>query len=72
MPLAPRPRPPVIPSRVDYGRTCGTYYVADVYRGSGMERVPRGTIKWLRVIEAPPKRNQTGPMWNMDTYQAPA
>lgn len=72
MPLAPRPRPPVIPARVDYSRSTGTYYVADVYRGSGMERVPRGTIQWLRVIEAPPKRNQTGPMWNMDTFQAPA
>jgi hypothetical protein len=46
--------------------------VADVYRGTGMERVPRGAIKTLRVVEAPPKRNWTGPMWNMDTYQAPA
>ena len=72
MPLAPRPRPPVIPPRVDYAQRSGTYYVADVYRGSGMERVPRGAIKWLRVVEAPPKRNQTQAMWNMDTFQRPA
>ncbi len=72
LPLAPRPRPPVIPPQVDYARSTGTFFVADVYRGTGMERVPRGTIKTLRIVEAPPKRNWTGPMWNMDTFQAPA
>lgn len=72
MPLAPRRRPTAIPSRVDYAQTTGTCYVADVYRGSGMERVARGTIKWLRVVEAPPKRNWTPRMWDRDTNQAPA
>lgn len=72
LPLAARPRPPVIPPQVDYTKNTGTFFVADVYRGTGMERVPRGSIKKLRVVEAPPKRNWTGPMWNMDTYQAPA
>ena len=72
LPLAARPRPPVIPPQVDYTKNTGTFFVADVYRGTGMERVPRGTIKTLRVVEAPPKRNWTGPMWNMDTFQAPA
>lgn len=72
LPLAPRRQPPVVPPQVDYAADTGTFYVADVYRGTGMERVPRGTIKRLRVVEAPPKRNWTGPMWNMDTYQAPA
>jgi hypothetical protein len=71
MPLTPRRRPPAIPSRVNYARTSGTCYVADVYRGSGMERVPRGTVRWLRVIEAPPKRNWTPRMWDRDTNQAP-
>lgn len=72
MPLAPRRRPPVAPPRVDYAKNTGTFLVVDVYRGTGMERVPRGTIKALRIVEAPPKRNWTGPMWNMDTFQAPA
>jgi len=71
LPLVPRRRPPVIPSRVDYARTTGTCYVADVYRGSGMEQVARGTVRWLRVIEAPPKRNWTPRMWDRDTNQAP-
>jgi hypothetical protein len=72
MPLVPRPRPSAIPSRVDYAKTMGTFYVADVYKGFGMERVPRGSVKWLRVIEAPPKRNWTRSMWDRDTNQAPA
>jgi len=74
MPLAPRSRPPAVTAKVDWGRDVGTFYVADVYRGSGMERVTRGTIKTLRVIEAPPKRFWTRPghHWHVDTHQAPA
>lgn len=72
LPLAARPRPPVLPPQVDYAQPTGTFFVTDVYRGTGLEQVPRGTIKKLRVVEAPPKRNWTGPMWNMDTFQAPA
>ena len=72
MPLASRPRPPVIPARVDYAKSVGTFYVSDVYRGSGMDQAPRGAIKWLRLVEAPPKRNWTEPMWDVDTNQAPA
>ncbi|MDR2382808.1 MAG: hypothetical protein LBD76_02865 [Prevotellaceae bacterium] len=37
-----------------------------------METVQRGTIKTLRVIEAPPKRFWTKPMWEGDTFQRPA
>lgn len=74
MPLAPRPRPPVVTARVDQDGDVGTFYVADIYRGTGMERVPRGTIKTLRVVEAPAKRFWTRPghHWHVDTHQAPA
>lgn len=72
MPLTPRPRPPVLPSRVDATRATGVYYVADVYRGTGMEAVPRGTVKKIRVIEAPPKRFWSQEHWHIDTHQAPA
>lgn len=72
MPLASRSRPPVIPSEVDWPKATGTFYVADVYQGSGMERVPRGTIKTIRVVEAPPKRFWTRQHWHVDTHQAPA
>ncbi len=72
MPLAARSRPPVIPSRIDLTQDSGTFYVKDVYQGTGMEGVPRGTIKWIRVVEAPPKRFWTSSLWHIDTHQAPA
>ncbi len=63
MPLGPRPRPAIIPSRVDLSKDEGYFYVADVYQGSGMERIPRGTIKRLAVVESPEKRFWTGPSY---------
>ena len=72
MPIAPRPRPPVIPARVRLGQEAGYFYVQDVYRGGGMENVPRGTIRFIRVVEAPPKLFWTHTNWNVDATQAPA
>ncbi|HEY3320422.1 MAG TPA: NPCBM/NEW2 domain-containing protein [Planctomycetota bacterium] len=50
VPLAPRSKPPVRPSLVDYRKTSATYYMQDVYTGPGLAGIPRGTIKKLRVI----------------------
>ena len=50
VPLAPRPRPPVLPSRVDTSRSDGLVYLQDVYAGPGLAGVPRGTVKSLRLI----------------------
>jgi hypothetical protein len=72
MPLISRKRPPNRPDVIDLSKTTGTFFVADVYQGSGMENIPRGTIKTLRVIEAPPKRFWTYPLWEGDTLQRPA
>jgi hypothetical protein len=71
MPLAPRARPPVIPSRIDPAEKDGAFYVADVYVGSGMDRIERGTIKSLRVVESPEKRFWTHTLWNGSGTQAP-
>jgi hypothetical protein len=71
-PLRPRPLPPVIPDQIDLAAKTGTFYVSDIYKGTGMERVTRGTIKTLRVVEAPAKRHWTGPIWEADTFQRPA
>ncbi|MCX6909553.1 MAG: hypothetical protein NTY01_16130, partial [Verrucomicrobia bacterium] len=49
-PLASRPKPPLRPSVVDYRKTAGTYYMQDIYAGPGLEGVPRGLIKRLRVV----------------------
>jgi hypothetical protein len=69
MPLAPRPRPPAIPSRIDLTQREGLFYVQNVYVGFGMERVEPGTIKSLRVVESPEKRFWTGPAWDGGTGQ---
>jgi hypothetical protein len=72
MPLAPRVVPPVIPSRIDRTKEEGYFYISDVYRGTGMEQVPRGSVKRLRVVESPEKRFWTTPAWNGGTgTQAP-
>jgi len=72
MPLRARARQPIVPEKIDFAAKTGTFYVTDVYKGTGMERVPRGSIKTLRVVEAPAKRYWTGPLWEADTLQRPA
>ena len=66
VPLAPRGRPAVVPDRVDLAQTHGAFYVEDVYAGEGLARVPRGSVKALRVVEAPPKR--TFPQWQIGDW----
>jgi len=72
MPLGPRPRPPVIPSHRDFDHQEGYFYVHDVYQGTHMQGVQRGTVKFLRVVESPEKRFWTGPAWNGQGQEAPA
>ncbi len=50
MPLAPRPRPPVIPDRSVKGRKTCSVHIADIYAGEGLKGVPRGTVKKLRLF----------------------
>jgi len=74
-PIAPRAKPPVIPSRVDLTKTTGIMYVNDIYLGDGdeMKSVKRGAIKWLRIIEAPDKQyfDERG-NWSIDAAQVTA
>ena len=56
MPLRARVRPPVLPARetpVAAESAPARLFVSDVYRG--LEGVPRGTVKYLRVMEQIPK-----------------
>ncbi len=71
MPLKGRPRPPMIPERCDLAAGEGTFYVADVYEGTHMEGVERGSVKWLRVVESPEKRHWSPGSWNGQGYTAP-
>ena len=72
MPLGPRPRPPVIPTRRDFENKTGTFYVQDVYQGTHMAGVQRGEVKWLRVVESPEKRFWTRSGWNGQGFEGPA
>jgi len=50
VPLRPVRRPPVIPDRVDLTRRDAIVQLSDVYRGPGLEGVPRGTVRRLRLF----------------------
>gem|GEM_PF-1386225 len=48
--LSARPVPTPRPSPVDYRQATGTFYLQDIHIGPGLQGVPRGTIKKLRVV----------------------
>ena len=50
IPLQPRPKPPVIPDKVDRSRDDAAVYMANVYSGPGLEGIPKGAVKELRVF----------------------
>jgi hypothetical protein len=56
MPLAPNPRPALIPSRRDYGDGDGFFYIQNVYEGTHTRGIKPGTIKAVHVVEALSKR----------------
>ena len=70
-PLAPHPRPPVIPTRRDYKNADGYVYVQNVYEGTHMKDVKPGSVKFLRVVESPEKRYWTEPGWGGQGVERP-
>ncbi|HUW61875.1 MAG TPA: SUMF1/EgtB/PvdO family nonheme iron enzyme [Candidatus Bathyarchaeia archaeon] len=50
IPVKPSPRPPVIPDKVKPGNPDAAVYLADVYAGPGLQGIPRGAVKALRVF----------------------
>jgi formylglycine-generating enzyme required for sulfatase activity len=50
VPLARRPKPPVIPDKVQPENPHALVYLEDVYSGPGLQGVPRGTVKALRLF----------------------
>jgi len=71
MPLTARTRPPQIPSRRNVESVEGTFYIQDVYQGTHLQDVKRGTVKSLRVVEAPEKRTWSAGKWFGQGYMAP-
>ena len=70
-PLSVRFKPPVITELRNYKNQTGQFYVQNVYEGTHMKGVEHGAVKYLRVIESPPKLNWTAKAWNGQGQQAP-
>ena len=71
IPIATRKRPPIQPDRRDFKGAHGLVHLQNVYRGTHMEGVRPGSIKYLRVIESPPKKTWSGGSWGGQGYEAP-
>ncbi len=69
MPLAPRPKPPVLPAQAsaDAAGDTGAFYLQDVYRST--QDIPRGTIRRLRVNELIPQPTQRVPYSSRVTFE---
>ncbi|MGQ9576040.1 MAG: SUMF1/EgtB/PvdO family nonheme iron enzyme [Thermoguttaceae bacterium] len=50
VPVKKRPRPPILPDRVDLKRKDALVYLSDVYAGPGLRGIPRGAVKSLRLL----------------------
>lgn len=71
MPIAPRTRPPLLPSRRTFDQQPGYLYVQNVYLGTHMQGVKPGAVKKIRIVEAPEKRAWTAGKWYGQGFQAP-
>ena len=50
VPLAKTSRPPALPDRIDPASDNAVVYIDDIYAGEGLNGVPRGAVKKLRVL----------------------
>jgi hypothetical protein len=66
VPLRTRPIPPIIPSVSQPGAATATILLTDVYRG--LEEIPRGTIKYVRVCEQVPRSWDARRYWDGDEH----
>lgn len=69
--VGPRFKPNAIPSMRNFEDKNGCFYVQNVYEGTHMAGVEKGTVKYLRVIESPEKRTWTAHGWGGQGEQAP-
>jgi hypothetical protein len=45
------PQPAIIPDRIDITKADASVLLTDIYQGPGLEGIPRGTVRKLRVVE---------------------
>lgn len=72
IPIRPHPRPQVLPSVTDPSRQKGTFYVQDVYTGTHMQGVERGSVEYLRVVQVGDKHTWTPADWAGQGVEPPA
>jgi len=65
IPLRKTPRPPVIPDQVDLKKDETFVLINDIYMGSGLSGVPRGTVKNLRLYRYEFGPRQAGGHYSM-------
>ena len=51
VPLGHRPQVATLAEEIDFNSKTATYHVRDVYQGTGLAGVARGTAKWIRVVK---------------------
>jgi hypothetical protein len=71
MPLASRLKPGVIPARRKFNNEPGYFYLVNAYEGTHMKGVKEGAVKYLRVVESPPKKFWSHPAWGGQGQHAP-
>lgn len=64
VPLRARPQGHVRPDLVKHDADTGTILISDVYQGPGMQGIPRGTAKALRVVEVRYRAATVGVSYN--------
>ncbi|MGL6227384.1 MAG: LamG-like jellyroll fold domain-containing protein [Thermoguttaceae bacterium] len=71
IPLVPREKPRIITDMTDRNKITGNFFVHDVYEG--MPEVPRGSLKWLRVVEETSRVSESpGGTWMNQTFSISA
>jgi formylglycine-generating enzyme required for sulfatase activity len=65
IPVIKRPAPPVIPDKVDPARKDAIVYLQDIYEGPGLNGIPRGTVKALRLFSYTFSYNNVGGLYGV-------
>jgi len=65
-------KPAALADKVNYSKTTGTFLVMNVYEGTHMKGVKPGSVKYLRVVDNPPKMNWTKSAYGGQGTQSPA
>ena len=61
----------MLPVKRNFKGGTGHFYVQNVYEGTHMKGVEHGAVKYLRVVESPPKMNWSAQAWGGQGQHAP-